>query len=59
MTCINRSFFVGSDIHALDYLGGYALVLPLMCFGPSYQLFVVSEISSSIRHKLLEVCRFE
>ena len=47
LTCINRRFFVGSIIHALDYKRGYALVLPpLMCYGPSYQLFVVSKSSS-------------
>ena len=60
LTCINRSFFVGSVIHALDYRGGYVFVLPpLMFYGPSYQLFVVSTISSIFHDKLLKVCRFE
>ena len=60
LTCINRSFSVGSVIHALDYRRGYIFVLPpLMCYGPSYQLFVVSKISSIFHNKLLKVCRFE
>ena len=60
LTCINRSFFVGSVIHALDYWGDYVFVLPvLMCYGPSYQLFVVSKISSIFHNKLLKLCRFE
>ena len=60
LTCINRRFFVGSVIHALDYKRGYDFVpLPLMCYGPSYQLFVVSKISSIFHNKLLKVCRFE
>ena len=60
LTCMNRSFFVGSVIHALDYWGGYVFVFPpLMCYGPSYQLFVVSKISSILHNKLLKVCGFE
>ena len=60
LTCINRSFFVGSVIHALDYWGGYVFVLPpLMCYGPSLQLFVVSKIFSIFHNNLLKVCRFE
>ena len=44
LTCIKRSLFVGSVIHALDYRRGCVLVRPpLMCYGPSYQLFVVSK----------------
>ena len=60
LTCINRSCFVGSVIHALDYRRGYVLVLPpLMGYGPSYQLFVVSKMSSIYHNTLLKVCRFE
>ena len=60
LACINRRVFVGSVIHALDYKRSYTLVLPtLMCYGPSYQLFVVSKISSIFHNKLLKVCRFE
>ena len=60
LTCINGRIFVGSVIHALDYKRGYALVLPpLKCYGPAYQLFVVSKISYIFHNKLLKVCRFE
>ena len=60
LTCINRSFFVGSVIHALDYWEGYVFVIPpIMCYGPSYQLFLVSKISSTFHNKLLNVFRFE
>ena len=60
LTCINTSCFVGPVIHALDYMRGYFLVFsPLMCYIPSYQLFVVSKISSIFYNKLLKVCRFE
>ena len=44
LTCINRRFLV---------------LPPLMCYGPSYQLFVESEISFIFHNKLLKVCRFE
>ena len=60
LTRINRRFFVGLVIHALDYKRGYAFVHPpFMCYGPSYQLFVVSKIYSIFQNKLLKVCRFE
>ena len=60
LTRINRMFFVGLVIHALDYKRRYAFVHPpFMCYGPSCQLFVVSKIYSIFHNKLLKVCRFE
>ena len=56
LTCINRRSFRWFFIHALDYRGYVLVIPPLMCYGPSYQLFVVSKLYSVCHNKLLKVC---
>ena len=46
LKCINRRFYFGSVFMHETIEATSWLIRPLMCYGPSYQLFVVSKLSS-------------